>query len=83
MGSYGPCSGSAEAGAKEAGAIGEGRLEGADEVTRAVGLTSAARGVAASKAGEADRAVAAGSRDHGRMPWDKTMGGSADIAERN
>ncbi|KAK8680522.1 hypothetical protein V6N13_109465 [Hibiscus sabdariffa] len=52
MGSYGPCSGSAAAGAEEAGAIGEGRPKGADEVTGAVGLTSAARGVAASEAGE-------------------------------
>ncbi|KAK8593774.1 hypothetical protein V6N13_042660 [Hibiscus sabdariffa] len=32
--------------------------------------------------GQADRAVAVGSRDHGRAPWDKTMAGSADTAER-
>ncbi|KAK8600748.1 hypothetical protein V6N12_050599 [Hibiscus sabdariffa] len=31
--------------------------------------------------GQADRAVAAGSRGHGRAPWDKTMAGSADMAE--
>ncbi|KAK8600717.1 hypothetical protein V6N13_059550 [Hibiscus sabdariffa] len=32
--------------------------------------------------GQADRAVAAGSRDHGPAPWDKTMVGSADTAVR-
>ncbi|KAK8584108.1 hypothetical protein V6N12_068358 [Hibiscus sabdariffa] len=32
--------------------------------------------------GQADRAVAVGSRSHGLAPWDKTMVGSADMAER-
>ncbi|KAK8600736.1 hypothetical protein V6N13_059531 [Hibiscus sabdariffa] len=32
--------------------------------------------------GQADRAVAARSRDHGPAPWDKTMAGSADTAVR-
>ncbi|KAK8584103.1 hypothetical protein V6N12_068353 [Hibiscus sabdariffa] len=32
--------------------------------------------------GQADRAVAAGSRGHDRAPWDKTMAGSADMTKR-
>ncbi|KAK8667663.1 hypothetical protein V6N13_007811 [Hibiscus sabdariffa] len=40
--SIAPCKGSAEASADEAGARGEGRPEGADEVTGAAGLTPAA-----------------------------------------